>query len=171
MELRKVAETAATITLGWDPVEGADGYLFYADGKRVSRTFDPKRRTVKFSKGPSSFVVEAVRFAKVDAGAYPASPPATYKKVAPRVAYEQDGSDARFCLVDNGHLRPGVSQRSDGKFTDESGAVYTDLDGLDESGVRSGAPAPTGAREIDNRPICSLPTEGDPQRNTGSWAI
>ena len=86
MELRKGAETPTTVTLGWDPVPGADGYLFYADGKRVSRTFDPKRKTVKFSKGPSSFVVEAVRFAKVDAAAYPPAPPATYTKVAPRVA-------------------------------------------------------------------------------------
>jgi hypothetical protein len=175
MELRKVAETAATITLGWDAVEGADGYLFYADGKRVSRTFDPKRRTVKFSKGPSSFVVEAVRFAKVDAGAYPSAPPVSYVKVAPRVAYKQDGVDARFCLVDNGNLRPGVSQITSGpnagKFTDQSGAIYTDLDGLDESGVRSGEPAVTGAREIDGRPICSLPTTGNPETNTGSWAI
>jgi hypothetical protein len=97
----------------------------------------------------------------------PLIPPPTYLKVAPRVAHKQNGSDARFCLVN----QPGVVQRPDGKYTDESGAVYTNLDGLDESGIRSGEPAPTGAKEIDGRPYCSLPTEGDPTKNTGSWKI
>ena len=157
MELRKVAETAATITLGWDPVDGADGYLFYADGKRVSKTFDPKRRTVKFSKGPSSFVVEAVRFARVDAGAYPPAPPATYKKVAPRVAYKAGGSDARYCLRDFPSLRDDV-------------AAY-DSNGLCTDGRRSDGPAVTSALEIDGRDLCSLPTTGNPETNTGSWAI
>jgi len=174
MELRKIAETAATVTLGWDPVPGADGYLFYADGQRVSRTFDPKRRTVKFSKGPASFVVEAVRFARVDAGSWPdTSPPVTYKKVAPRMAYKEQFSDARFCMFNaDGSLRPGVSRRPDGRYVDESGAVYdAGGDGFDESGIRSDSPAATGALQLDGRDICSLPTMGDPTNNTGSWAI
>lgn len=97
----------------------------------------------------------------------PPPPPPTYKKVAPRVAYKAGGSDARFCVVN----QPGVVRRPDGKFTDESGAVYSNEDGLDESGIRSGEPALTSALEIDGRPYCSLPTMGDPRLNTGSWAI
>jgi hypothetical protein len=170
MNIRKVAETATTLTLGWDPVPGCDGYRFYSAGVLRSKTMDPKRKTVKFSKGQEPYVIEAVVLQRLDAGTWPPSGP-TYKKVAPRVAYAQGGADARFCLTENGSLRPGVSQRADGKYTDESGAVYTNLDGLDESGIRSGAPAPTGAREIDGRPICTLPTEGQPTNNTGSWKI
>lgn len=99
-------------------------------------------------------------------------PPASFVRVAPRVAYEQDGSNARFLLyVNGGGLQPGVSRRPDGKYTDESRAVYTDLDGREESAVRSPGPAVTGAREMDNRPLHDLPLMGDPTRNTGSWAI
>lgn len=161
MQLRKVAETATTITLGWDPVPGADGYLFYADGARVSRTFDPKRKTVKFSKGPSSFVVEAVRFARVDADAYPDAtpPPPTYMKVAPRVAYKAGGSDARYCLRDFPELRDDV-------------ATY-DPNGLCLGGRSDGSPAdcPTSALEMNGREPCALPTQGDPTKNTGSWLV
>jgi len=102
-------------------------------------------------------------------------PSQTYKKVAPRVAYKTDRADARYCLFNpDGSLRPGVTQRSDGKFADESGAVYTDGDGLDESGRRSGGSAndcPTSASNIDGRSYCSLPMQGDPTKNTGSWLI
>lgn len=179
MELRKIAETSATITLGWDPVEGADGYLFYADGKRVSRTFDPKRRTVKFSKGPSSFAVEAVRFQRVDSDSWPdvtpPPPPPTYKKVAPRVAYKTDRGDARYCMFNpDGSLRPGISRSSDGRYHDEVATYSADGDGLEESAVRSpGSPADcaTGSDSIDGRPYCSLPMQGDPTKNTGSWLI
>lgn len=159
MELRKIAETAATVTLGWDPVEGADGYLFYADGKRVSRTFDPKRRTVKFSKGPSSFAVEAIRFQRMDSDSWPDTPPPTFKKVAPRVAYKDGGSDARYCLKDFPSLRDDV-------------ASY-DENGLCLGGRSDGSPAdcPTSALEINGRDYCSLPTQGDPTKNTGSWLI
>lgn len=176
MELFKVAETPSTITIGWsDPPPGTQGYLFFARGKQVSRTFAPGRRSVRFSKGSEPYKVEAVTFVKVGEGTYP-SAPVTYKKVAPRVAYKAGGSDARFCLQNpDGTLRPGVVQITEGpnrgKFTDESRAIYTNLDGLDESGIRSSEPAPTSALEIDNRPICSLPTEGDPTNNTGSWKI
>lgn len=160
MQLRKVSETPTTITLGWDPVPGADGYLFYADGKRVSRTFDPKRKTVKFSKGPASFVVEAVRFAHVDSDAWPdTQPPSSFKKVAPRVAYKAGGSDARYCLRDFPSLRDDV-------------ASY-DANGLCLGGRTDGSPTdcPTSALELDGRDLCSLPTQGDPTKNTGSWTI
>lgn len=173
MQIRKVGETATTITLGWDPVPGADGYRFYSAGVLRSKTMDPKRRTVKFSKGQEPYKVEAVVLSPIDSGTYPAAPPPTYKKVAPRVAYAEGGSDARFCMFNpDGSLRPGVSRRQDGKYVDESGAVYSaDGDGLDESGIRADAPAVTSALGIDGRPYCSLPLEGDPTKNTGSWLI
>lgn len=170
MQIRKVAETATTITLGWDPVPGADGYRFYSAGVLRSKTMDPSRKTVKFAKGQEPYKVEAVVLSPLDSGTYPQSGP-VYKKVAPRVAYAEGGSDARFCVIN----QPGVVQIASGpnagKYTDESGAIYTNADGLDESGIRSGEPAVTGAKQINGRPYCSLPTMGDPTLNTGSWKV
>ena len=57
-----------------------------------------------------------------------------------------------------------------GHTIDESGATY-DENGLCKNGRRSDGPAITSALEIDGRPYCSLPTMGDPTKNTGSWAI
>lgn len=74
-EVRKVSETATTITLGWDAQPGADGYRFYADGVAVSRTFDPARVTVKYAKGPAVFKVEVLHVAAGNTGSYP--PPVT----------------------------------------------------------------------------------------------
>lgn len=107
----------------------------------------------------------------------PPPPPPPYLKVAPRAAEKQDASDARFCLFNQpgGALRPGCFQitsgPNSGKYSDESGAIYTNADGLDESGIRSDAPALTKAKEIDGREICSLPLFGDPLKNTGSWSV
>jgi hypothetical protein len=103
----------------------------------------------------------------------PKPPEPTYVKVAPRVAYKEGGSDARFCMFNpDGSLRPGVSRLPNGQYTDESGAKYqASGDGLEESGIRSPGPAVTGALQIDGRPYCSLPLMGDPTNNTGSWAI
>jgi hypothetical protein len=128
---------------------------------------------VKFSKGQEPYRIEAVVLSPIDSGTYPAVPPPSYKKVAPRVAYAEGGADARFCMFNpDGTLRPGVSRLPNGQYTDESGAKYAaDGDGLEESAIRSPAPAVTGARQIDGRPYCSLPLEGDPTKNTGSWAI
>lgn len=149
----------------FDLIRKSDGYKAL---NQQDRTKVDKALAGQPSNKPSSFLGEAAwELAKRLAP----PPPVTFKKVAPRVAYKQDGSDARFCLKDGDSLRPGVFQRPDGKYSDESGAVYTNLDGLDESGVRSDAPAPTGAKEINGRPYCSLPTEGDPTKNTGSWLI
>jgi hypothetical protein len=121
-------------------------------------------------------MVEAVVFGPKESGVYPASTPPpvqNYLKVAPRVAYKEGSSDARFCMFEkDGTLRPGVSRRSDGKYTDESGAVYQSSgDGLEESGIRSPGPAVTGALQIDGRAYCDLPLTGDPTLNSGSWAV
>lgn len=71
LELRLVAETTNTITLGWDPQPGY-GYLFSADGTVVSRTYDPATSTVKFRKATS---YEVAVIAKGVTGTYP--PPAS----------------------------------------------------------------------------------------------
>jgi hypothetical protein len=89
--------------------------------------------------------------------------------VAPRVAFKDGGSDARYCTVN----QPGVVPEPGGPAghtVDESGATYDD-NGLCKNGLRSDGPAVTSAREIDGRPYCSLPTVGSATDNTGSWAI
>lgn len=48
--VRVVAETATTVTYGWDTVAGADGFDFYVLDRRVSHTRDGSRTTVKFAK-------------------------------------------------------------------------------------------------------------------------
>lgn len=57
--LRKVSETASTITLGWDQISGAAGYRFIVDGK-VSHTFDGTRTTVRVAKAAAKVTVEAL---------------------------------------------------------------------------------------------------------------
>jgi hypothetical protein len=169
IDIRKVSETATSITLGWVPVAGADGYRFYSAGVLRSKTMDPSRDKVQFSKGAEPYRIEAVILTPIDEGVYPAVAPPAYKKVAPRVAFKQGGSDARFCTVG----QPGVVQEGGappGHTIDESGATY-DENGLCKNGLRSDGPALTGAREINGRPYCELPTMGDPTKNTGSWQI
>jgi hypothetical protein len=68
----KVSETQNSITLGWAPQPG-DGYRFYRDGIVVSRTFDPARTSVKFSKG-QSYKVEVQIISYGNTGVYPTAP-------------------------------------------------------------------------------------------------
>lgn len=74
INVRKIAEdpsaTPPTITLGFDPVPGATGYVLYANGKRVSNTWDPLKRTWKVDAGNEPYRVVAV--SPLDAGEYPA---------------------------------------------------------------------------------------------------
>jgi hypothetical protein len=91
--------------------------------------------------------------------------PNKYAKVAPRVAYLEGGSDARYCTVG----QPGVTVHGDGSATDD--VANYDKNGLCTDGKRSDGPAMTGARGIDGRDYCSLPVFGDPKLNTGSWYI
>lgn len=67
--LTKVSETSSKITLGWTPVPGCIGYVFYADDTRVSNTWDPTKNQVTFAKGPAEFRVVAVE--QEDEGVYP----------------------------------------------------------------------------------------------------
>jgi hypothetical protein len=80
--LTKTAETATTITLSWTPPPGAAGYIFYADGKKVSSTLDGKRSSVKFGKVASgNYEVDALAVTAV--GHYPAVTPPNVKFVQP----------------------------------------------------------------------------------------
>lgn len=179
MEIRKIAETATSITLGWDPVPGCDGYIFYSAGVRRSKTMDPSRRSIKFSKGMEPYRVEAVRLSVIAFDEYPdpvkPPPTTTYKKVAPRVAYKTDRGDARYCMFEaDGSLRPGITRLPSGAYQDDVAQYSADGDGLELSGVRTGgspADCATGSDSIDGRPYCSLPMQGDPTKNTGSWLI
>jgi len=71
--LNKISETQSKITLGWTPVAGCIGYVFYADGARVSNTWDPNKNQITFSKGPAQFKVVAV--GNEDEGVYPSVAP------------------------------------------------------------------------------------------------
>jgi hypothetical protein len=58
--LRLVSQTNSTITLGWEQQPGY-GYLFSSAGVLRSRTNDPSRTTVKFSKvTPESYDVDVI---------------------------------------------------------------------------------------------------------------
>lgn len=97
----------------------------------------------------------------------PDQPDPAVKKVAPRVAYKDGGSDARFCTDGLPRMnQPGHAW---------DGRLYDDVASYDDNGLcwggRSDGPAVTSAREINGRPYCSLPTMGDPTKQTGSWAI
>lgn len=73
LELRLAGETATTVTLAWTPPADAAGYVFVADGRRVSRTYDPTRASVRFSRGPVRFEVQVLTVGRT--GTWP--PPAT----------------------------------------------------------------------------------------------
>lgn len=103
----------------------------------------------------------------------PPPPPATVL-VAPKTVNTEGGSDQRFSMRVNGALRPGVSIRGDGLYTDQSGALYArDGDGLEESSVRNKdiIPGLVGAKSMDGRSADECPTVGDPVKNTGSWKV
>jgi hypothetical protein len=71
----KISETQNSITLGWARQPG-DGYRFWRNGVVVSRTFDPSRTSVKFSKG-LSYKVEVQLVSFGNTGLYPVPPPTT----------------------------------------------------------------------------------------------
>jgi hypothetical protein len=99
----------------------------------------------------------------------PPPPPPTAVLVAPKTVNTQGGSDQRFCM-----RGPGVVQRADGFWTDQSGAVYArNGDGLEESSVRNKdvIPGLVGAKEMDGRSACECPTVGSAALNTGSWKV
>lgn len=68
LPLTKLAETATTITLGWEPPLFCRGYGFYA-GTKFSHTMDGTRTSVRFAKGASVYRVLA--FGVTAEGVYP----------------------------------------------------------------------------------------------------
>lgn len=78
LTLTVASQTNKTITYSWDPQAGY-GYLFFADGNLVSRTNDPSRSTVKFSKGAASY--EVATQLKGATGTYP--PPGPVGDITP----------------------------------------------------------------------------------------
>lgn len=58
--MRLVSETATTITLGWTPPAGCQGYKFWADTVRVSSSMDGSRSSVRFAKGAARYRVQAL---------------------------------------------------------------------------------------------------------------
>lgn len=81
MIVSKIGETAKTITLGWIPVPCL-GYMFLADGRRVSHTWDPNVAQVRFAKGAAEYKV--VPLLGGEAGVYP--PPAVGPPVPAAIA-------------------------------------------------------------------------------------
>jgi hypothetical protein len=91
LDLRKIAETADTITLGWAPPPDAHTYAFYAKGAFVTtgtgRYISGARKgelrdSVKYAKGGEPYEVAALcrnaagQF-RIEVGEYGAAPPAT----------------------------------------------------------------------------------------------
>ena len=76
-ELRLISETNNRITLGWDAQSGVSAYVFYANGTRVSHTFNGAVTQVTFSKVQDCTVacygVEDLRSDGVSV--YPVAPP------------------------------------------------------------------------------------------------
>jgi hypothetical protein len=132
------------------------------DKSKVSRRLAGERTEL-----PSARLARAAW--RVAAVLTPLVPPPTPVLVAPKTVNTQGASDQRFCMSG-----PGVVQRADGFWTDQSGAIYArNGDGLEESSVRNKdvIPGLVGAKEMDGRSACECPTVGDPQLNTGSWKV
>lgn len=153
MELRKIGETPTTITFGWKPV-ACEGYLFFADGKRVSKTFDPTRSSIKFSKGPKSFRIEAINFVTIDSDVWPdpvSQPPPVQKMAAPQTINPEGGSDARYCVRDL-----PTEPNSDIHYEPSDPAIRYDSDGLCLGGRTKDRVIPglRGARSVDGADYC-----------------
>lgn len=108
--LRVLSETANTITLGWDHQDNVAGYVFYADGKRVSNTFDGDRVSVTFHKvtGCVTACYGVEDLASDGISVYPVAPPS---KPQCSDLIDNDG-DGQVDLAD-----PGCSSPTDNDET------------------------------------------------------
>lgn len=140
-----VSQTNSTITLGWTPQSGY-GYLFSLNGQLVSRTNDPSRSTVKFSKGTSYDIDVIVKGAN---GHYPPAPP------PPQCSdgVDNDG-DGKIDLAD-----PGCTGPTDNDETNVTPAAQC-ADGLDnDSDGKIDYPADPGCSSAtDNDETNTVPT-------------
>jgi hypothetical protein len=73
MELTKKSETASKITFTYDKPAGAvEGYVYYSDGNRVSKTMNPDDLEVTFGKVASGkYSVQAVGFNQIARAEWP----------------------------------------------------------------------------------------------------
>lgn len=60
--VRKVKETSRTVTIEWDPVPGAYGYVFFSGSKRVSNSWDANKVNIRLSKSSEPFRVVALTY-------------------------------------------------------------------------------------------------------------
>ena len=105
--LTKIAETNTTITLGWAPVAGCLGYVFYADGARVSNSWDPLKSSIKFSKGATQYKVVAA--GNEDEGVYPSvTPPPTGGVDPPQSPFTQKTGATFIRSMSEGFPLPGA---------------------------------------------------------------
>lgn len=102
-----VSQTNSTVTLGWTPQPGY-GYLFSLNGQLVSRTNDPSRSSVKFSKGTSYDIDVIVKGAN---GHYPpVAPPPPLALCANGI---DDDADTKIDLADPGCTGPTDNDETD----------------------------------------------------------
>jgi hypothetical protein len=147
--LTKTAETNGTISFSYPRQAGADGYRYYAPGSvsgqtcsgtAVSRTFDPTRTTVKFSKnGSGQYCVEAVVLTPIGAGQYPATPPSPACSNG-----KDDDGDGRIDFPAD----PGCTSATDDDETDPPppGSVTVSPSGNDAACSRGGSACQSWSR-------------------------
>lgn len=135
LTLRKVAETATTITVGWDTVPGAVGFRFTGGGI-ISHTWDGTRTTVKFAKTSVPFTVEAL-VAGVK-GTWPqATPPPPPPPVGIGIkpgaswqgAYDEAKAGDVLNVLAGNHGSPTLTGSKVVTFKGESGAIVKALPG------------------------------------------
>lgn len=96
MKLTLKSETASRITFTYDKPPGqVEGYLYYAGGIRVSRTFNPNDLEVTFGKVPSGeYAVEAIGFTRIERAEWPQQPaPSQYGGLLPTRLAESPGPE------------------------------------------------------------------------------
>lgn len=76
-------DTGSTVLLVWPKQENAEGFVFYRDGQRVSRTFDGSRTSVRFAKGGQYKVVPIVEAAGAVYPPVATPPPGTTTETQP----------------------------------------------------------------------------------------
>lgn len=106
MNVRKTAETALTVSLAWDTVPGARGFIYLIDGsdkladEKRHFTFDGAKTSVTIAKppgdGPHSYTVQALGVS--DSGTWADAVPAYYE--LPTREHHLVGSSSIACRED-----------------------------------------------------------------------
>lgn len=138
LELRLIQETNSTITLGWTPQPGY-GYLFSADGKLVSRTYDANRSTVKFSKNYTRYEVAVDVKGAIGTWPPPVEPPPPPPPPPPsgtiavgqswQAAYDAAPAGATLNVATGNHGAPALTGTKAVTFLGSDGALVTKMPG------------------------------------------